>query len=93
MKPPTQNKLNPFNITGEEALKYVDFNSGKIAKQLLNTFEGFSPLITNEIVNRYQFMTTETLPKAYDEVINQTLKTPSLFSIKIMKLEKKIFIL
>ena len=21
--PPTQNKLNPFNITGEEALKYV----------------------------------------------------------------------
>ena len=91
--PPTQNKLNPFNITGEEALKYVDFNSGKIAKQLLNTFEGFSPLITNEIVNRYQFMTTETLPKAYDEVINQTLKTPSLFSIKIMKLEKKIFIL
>lgn len=74
--PPTQNKLNPFNITGEEALKYVDFNSGKIAKQLLNTFEGFSPLITNEIVNRYQFMTTETLPKAYDEVINQTLKTP-----------------
>ena len=72
--PPTQNKLNPFNITGEEALKYID--SGKIAKQLLNTFEGFSPLITNEIVNRYQFMTTETLPKAYDEVINQTLKTP-----------------
>ena len=36
-------------------------------------------------------MTTETLPKAYDEVINQTLKTPSLFSIKIMKLKRRFY--
>jgi len=50
--PPTQNKTNPYSITGTEVLKFIDFNSGKIARQLLNQFEGFSPLITNEIVNR-----------------------------------------
>ena len=49
-------------MSGQEVLKYIDFNSGKIARQLLNHFEGFSPLITNEIVDRRQFMTAETLP-------------------------------
>lgn len=70
--PPTQNKINPYDISGQEVLKYIDFNSGKIARQLLNHFEGFSPLITNEIVDRRQFMTAETLPAAFDEVIAQT---------------------
>ena len=44
--PPTQHKINPYDITGAEVLKYIDFNAGNIAKQLLNQFEGFSPLIT-----------------------------------------------
>lgn len=70
--PPSQNKLNPYEVSGQEALKYIDFNSGKISKQLLTTFEGFSPLITNEIVSRRQFMTQDTLPEAYDEVIAET---------------------
>ncbi|MFW2434273.1 Rqc2 family fibronectin-binding protein [Staphylococcus cohnii] len=75
--PPTQNKTNPYDITGTEALKFIDFNSGKIARQLLNQFEGFSPLITNEIVNRKQFMTTETLPEAFDSVMNETKELPT----------------
>ncbi|WP_251516353.1 MULTISPECIES: Rqc2 family fibronectin-binding protein [Staphylococcus] len=74
--PPTQHKMNPYEKTGNDVLSYIDFNSGKIAKQLLNHFEGFSPLITKEIVNRKQFMTTETLPQAYDEVMAQTEQAP-----------------
>lgn len=74
--PPTQNKRNPYDISSDEVLKFVDFNAGKIAKQLLNAFEGFSPLITNEITNRYQFMNQDTLPQAFEEVIDQTLKVP-----------------
>src|SRR5699024_7780323 len=53
------------------------FNSGKIARQLLNQFEGFSPLITNEIVNRKQFMTTDTLPEAFNSVMNETMELPT----------------
>lgn len=75
--PPTQNKINPFEISGVEALKYIDFNSGKIARQLLNHFEGFSPLITNEIANRRQFMTTQTLPEAFDEVLGEIQGEPT----------------
>ena len=75
--PPSQNKLNPYEISGQEALKYIDFNSGKISKQLLNSFEGFSPLITNEIVSRRQFMTQETLPEAYDEFMAETQLSPT----------------
>lgn len=75
--PPSQNKLNPYEISGQEALKYIDFNAGKISKQLLNSFEGFSPLITNEIVSRRQFMTQDTLPEAYDEVMAETTLTPT----------------
>ncbi|WP_436966693.1 Rqc2 family fibronectin-binding protein [Staphylococcus xylosus] len=75
--PPTQNKINPFEISGVEALKYIDFNSGKIARQLLNHFEGFSPLITNEIANRRQFMTTQTLPEAFDEVLKEIQGEPT----------------
>ena len=59
--PPTQNKINPFEITGNKVIQYIDFNKGKIARQLLDHFEGFSPLITNEIVNRKRFMTNDTL--------------------------------
>ena len=75
--PPSQNKLNPYEISGQEALKYIDFNAGKISKQLLNSFEGFSPLITNEIVSRRQFMTQDTLPEAYDEVMAETQLSPT----------------
>lgn len=75
--PPSQNKLNPYEISGQEALKYIDFNAGKISKQLLNSFEGFSPLITNEIVSRRQFMTQDTLLEAYDEVMAETTLTPT----------------
>ncbi|MDW3986931.1 NFACT family protein [Staphylococcus saprophyticus] len=75
--PPTQNKINPFEITGNKVIQYIDFNKGKIARQLLDHFEGFSPLITNEIVNRKRFMTNDTLPEAFDEVINEINHTPT----------------
>ncbi|KYH14721.1 Rqc2 family fibronectin-binding protein [Staphylococcus kloosii] len=75
--PPTQNKMNPFEVTGAEVTQYIDFNSGKIAKQLLNHFEGFSPLITNEIVSRRKFMTSETLPEAFDEVLSEVKSEPT----------------
>ena len=43
----------------------------------MNQFEGFSPLITNEIVNRRQFMTSSTLPEAFDEVMAETKLPPT----------------
>ncbi|HHU6750769.1 TPA: Rqc2 family fibronectin-binding protein [Staphylococcus pseudintermedius] len=74
--PPTQQKQNPYAYTGAQVLQHIDFNAGKIDRQLLQTFEGFSPLITKEITSRRHFMTTQTLPEAFDEVMAETKATP-----------------
>ncbi|UEX89376.1 Rqc2 family fibronectin-binding protein [Staphylococcus ratti] len=74
--PPTQNKYNPFEYRGEAILRFIDFNAGRIDRQLLQTFEGFSPLITKEITARRQFMTAQTLPEAFDEVLAEIDQTP-----------------
>ncbi|EGQ2774267.1 fibronectin-binding domain-containing protein [Staphylococcus pseudintermedius] len=74
--PPTQHKQNPYAYTGAQVLQHIDFNAGKIDRQLLQTFEGFSPLITKEITSRRHFMTTQNLPEAFDEVMAETKATP-----------------
>ncbi|EKA2858748.1 NFACT family protein [Staphylococcus pseudintermedius] len=74
--PPTQHKQNPYAYTGAQVLQHIDFNAGKTDRQLLQTFEGFSPLITKEITSRRHFMTTQTLPEAFDEVMAETKATP-----------------
>ncbi|MCE5777932.1 NFACT family protein [Staphylococcus pseudintermedius] len=74
--PPTQHKQNPYAYTGAQVLQHIDFNAGKMDRQLLQTFEGFSPLITKEITSRRHFMTTQTLPEAFDEVMAETKATP-----------------
>ncbi|MDK3971108.1 NFACT family protein [Staphylococcus pseudintermedius] len=74
--PPTQHKQNPYAYTGAQVLQHIDFNAGKIDRQLLQTFEGFSPLITKEITSRRHFMTTQTLPEVFDEVMAETKATP-----------------
>ncbi|HEC2156269.1 TPA: NFACT family protein [Staphylococcus delphini] len=74
--PPTQHKQNPYEYTGAQVLQHIDFNAGKIDRQLLQTFEGFSPLLTKEITSRRHFMTTQTLPEAFDEVMAETKAAP-----------------
>lgn len=74
--PPTQHKQNPYEYTGAQVLQHIDFNAGKIDRQLLQTFEGFSPLLTKEITARRHFMTTQTLPEAFDEVMDETKAAP-----------------
>lgn len=74
--PPTQHKQNPYEYTGAQVLQHIDFNAGKIDRQLLQTFEGFSPLLTKEITARRHFMTTQTLPEAFDEVMAETKAAP-----------------
>ena len=86
--PPNQNKINPYELTGQEVLKYIDFNAGKIQASLIY----MSPLIANEIVNRRQFMTQETLPDAFDEVMAETKSASIPVFIKIMKQVKRISI-
>ncbi|MDR4937228.1 NFACT RNA binding domain-containing protein [Rossellomorea marisflavi] len=50
--PPSQDKLNPLDAEGEDVLRSLDFNSGKLDKQIVGSFSGVSPLAAKEIVHR-----------------------------------------
>ncbi|WP_445509380.1 Rqc2 family fibronectin-binding protein [Rossellomorea marisflavi] len=50
--PPSQDKLNPLDAAGEDVLRSLDFNSGKLDKQIVGSFSGVSPLAAKEIVHR-----------------------------------------
>lgn len=64
-QPPQQNKQNPLTASEEDILTKIDFNSGKIDRQLVQHFAGLSPLIGKEIVNRAKLATKESLPTAF----------------------------
>ncbi|WP_100404532.1 Rqc2 family fibronectin-binding protein [Bacillus solitudinis] len=66
--PPEQDKVNPIFAQSDEILKQVDFNSGKLDRQLVEHFAGLSPLLAKEIVSRAGMINRTSLPAAFDEV-------------------------
>ncbi len=72
--PPQQDKVSPFGLTDEEILKRLDFNAGKLDKQLVSSFAGISPLFAKEIVHRAGLANRVTLPKSFLTVLNEIEK-------------------
>lgn len=68
--PPEQNKINPITATETDILKALDFNSGKLDKQLVTQFAGLSPLIAKEILFRSGLPTPENVTKGFSEVMS-----------------------
>lgn len=50
--PPDQQKKNPLEADGDTVLGALDFNQGKLDRQLVKEFTGMSPLFASEIVHR-----------------------------------------
>lgn len=69
--PPPQYKLNPLAIDEETLLRKIDFNAGKLDRQLISLFTGMSPLIANEIIHRAGLANRETLSKAFFALQNE----------------------
>lgn len=63
--PPQQDKLSPFGLTEEDILRRLDFNAGKLDKQLVANFAGISPLLAKEIIHQAGLANRVTLPKAF----------------------------
>jgi predicted ribosome quality control (RQC) complex YloA/Tae2 family protein len=72
--PPAQEKLNPFDVTEEEVLRNIDFNAGKLDKQLVSHFSGVSPLFANETVYQAGLANRSTLPHAFIGLIDTLSK-------------------
>jgi predicted ribosome quality control (RQC) complex YloA/Tae2 family protein len=70
--PPAQEKTNPFSVTTkEEFISKISWNEGKLDKQLVSRFSGFSPLIAKEIVYRAGLSVKEEVAEALLTVMKQ----------------------
>ncbi|WP_101843827.1 NFACT family protein [Halobacillus sp. Marseille-P3879] len=81
--PPSQGKTNPIDLTGEDLIRKLDFNSGKIDQQILNRVMGFSPSITKEIAYQARLGSLEAYKKSYEEIRSKIIHnsyTPVLFT-------------
>lgn len=69
--PPNQHKKNPYTINNEEFLRMINFNEGKIDKQLIDKFTGMSPTIAKQILSNANLPTKENLWISYEDLINK----------------------
>lgn len=74
VNPPAQNKKNPLTADEETVLQSIDFNTGKIGKQLVASFEGLSPLISNEVAACAGLANRETIPNAFATTMKPILE-------------------
>lgn len=69
--PPQQEKMNPFEAQEEDVLKLIDFNAGKLDKQLVASFAGVSPVLAREIVFKAGLANRTTIPNAFTSVMSE----------------------
>ncbi|GAA3718666.1 NFACT family protein [Salinicoccus jeotgali] len=69
--PPTEPKLNPRTADIESLTARIDFNRGKVGRQILHNVEGFSPLFVKEVEYLAGYFTTETIVPAIKEAMHQ----------------------
>lgn len=69
--PPSQDKINPFDLKEEDILRKLDFNAGKLDQQLVQNFSGVSPLLAKEIVFQAGIANRVSLPKTFLHFMNK----------------------
>src|SRR5690625_1705847 len=69
--PPSQNKYNPLEITEDEFYQRIDFNAGKIDRQIVQTVDGFSPFIAREVTKRAQLGNRKKYWKHFLDIRNE----------------------
>lgn len=72
--PPEQNKTNPFMVSEEEVLRKIDFNSGKLDRQLVEHFAGTSPLFAKEVIFHSGIANRTTVPRAFISLVKKIEK-------------------
>lgn len=70
--PPTAEKLNPRTEALDDLPKHIDFNSGKISRQILSAVEGFSPLFIKEVEHHARHFTIKNIVPAIRETLKQS---------------------
>ncbi|TLS35273.1 Rqc2 family fibronectin-binding protein [Pseudalkalibacillus caeni] len=69
--PPAQEKISPLEVDEEQFLHRIDFNSGKLDRQIVNEFSGVSPLIAKEVLSRAGLANRASLTGSFFEVMDK----------------------
>ncbi|UJL47883.1 NFACT family protein [Virgibacillus sp. NKC19-16] len=83
--PPMQDKVNPLNINGEQFMKRLDFNAGKLDTQIVHELVGFSPVIAREIISRANLGARNKYMEKFVEIqekIQNNSYTPAIYRNK-----------
>lgn len=72
--PPEQHKANPLEADVDDVLRRLDFNGGKLDKQIVGQYAGISPLLAKEIIHQAGLVNRITLPQAFVTIMNQIKK-------------------
>ncbi|MDO7486703.1 NFACT family protein [Peribacillus sp. NPDC096622] len=80
--PPAQEKNDPFEATEDDIRKNIDFNAGKLDRQLVAHFSGVSPLVAKEAVYRAGLANSTTLPTAFLKIIQEISEQKYVATIK-----------
>lgn len=68
VSPPSQDKADLLRVSQQEFLSSLDWNGGRLDKQLVDRYTGVSPLLAKEIVFRAGLSTREALWEAFSTV-------------------------
>ncbi|MFJ5761770.1 NFACT family protein [Neobacillus sp. NPDC093182] len=90
--PPEQNKQNPFMAGTEDILRKIDFNSGKLDRQIVEHFAGTSPLFAKEVIFQSGIANRATVPAAFVQLI-QRIKSGELVPSIMSTDNKEVFYL
>lgn len=90
--PPAQNKLNPFSATEEDVIRELDFNAGKLDRQLVEHFAGISPLFAKEVIYQCGLANRMTVPKTLTRMVKR-IENKELSPAIMTSSEKEAFYL
>lgn len=67
LPPPPQDKLDPLVISGEDFVRRLDFNSGKLDQQIVQSLSGTSPMLAKEIAFRANLGAQSAFVNSFEE--------------------------
>jgi predicted ribosome quality control (RQC) complex YloA/Tae2 family protein len=87
ISPPEQHKANPFEADEQDVLRRLDFNAGKLDKQIVSQYAGISPLFAKEVTFQAGLVNRATVPQAFLSLVDR-VKCHE-YSPSIMEIENK----
>lgn len=73
VSPPSQDKRDPLAVTEQAFVSSLDWNGGRLDKQIVEAYTGISPLLAKEILYRAGLANRETLWAAFSQVMQSIL--------------------